>query len=183
MEKFKLTIKEITENIIKVSNVINEESIRKLISYIKSSRIIFIYGAGRSGFVGRCFAQRLMHLGFDSCFVSDAVTKRYTDQDCLILISGSGKTISTNAIAKGAKEIKGKIILITSNPNCNIASISDLVIDLKSKSKISKELSLAPYTSLFDSATLAFTDAVARVMMDEENIPEAEIDKRHASIE
>jgi len=183
MEKFRLTLKEISDNLIKVSDIIDENTLMKFISLIKESKRTFIYGAGRSGFIGRCFAQRLMHLGFDSVFISDAVTKRYTDQDCVILISGSGETISTRAIAEGAKKIKGKNILITSNPECEIAKNSDLVIDLKSKTKISREKSLAPYTSLFDSATLAFSDAVARVIMDENNIPEKDIDERHASLE
>ena len=183
MEKFRLTLQEISNNLVKVSEIIKEEDLEKFISVIKKARITFIYGAGRSGFIGRCFAQRLMHLGFESIFISDAVTKRYTKKDCVILISGSGQTISTKAIAEGAKKIAGKMILITSNSNCEIAKLSDLVIDLKSKNKISKEKSLAPYTSLFDSATLAFSDAVARVIMDESNIPEAEIDARHASLE
>ena len=183
MEKFRLTLKEISDNLVKVSEIILEDDLKNFISLIKNSRMTFIYGAGRSGFIGRCFAQRLMHLGFDSVFISDAVTKRYTEKDCVILISGSGRTISTKAIAEGAKKIAGKIILITSSPECDIAKLSDLVIDLKSKTKISKEKSLAPYTSLFDSATLAFSDAIARVMMDDLKILETEIDKRHASLE
>ncbi|NHI92247.1 MAG: SIS domain-containing protein [Candidatus Lokiarchaeota archaeon] len=183
MEKFSLTLKEIATNIIKVSEIIDIDDLEKFIFLIKNSRMTFIYGAGRSGFIGRCFAQRLMHLGFESCFISDAVTKRFTNNDCVILISGSGSTLSTQAIANGAKKIAGKLILITSNPECEIARFSDLVFDLKSKTKISKEKSLAPYTSLFDSATLAFTDAVARLIMDKFNIPEKEIDQRHASLE
>ena len=183
MEKFRLTLKEISDNLMKVSDIIEESTLMNFISLIKNSKKTFIYGAGRSGFIGRCFAQRLMHLGFDSVFISDAVTKRYTNNDCIILISGSGGTISTKAIAEGARKINGKMILITSNPECEIAKMADLVVDLKSKNKISKEKSLAPYTSLFDSATLAFSDAAARVIMDQDNIPEKDIDKRHASLE
>ena len=115
MEKFRLTLKEISDNLVKVSEIIKENDLDKFISLIKDARITFIYGAGRSGFIGRCFAQRLMHLGFDSVFISDAVTKRYTEKDCVIFISGSGRTISTKAIAEGAKKIAGKIVLITSN--------------------------------------------------------------------
>ena len=183
METFQLTLEEIAGNIIKISKLIDEVNLKKFIRLISDSKRIFIYGAGRSGFIGRCLAQRLMHIGFDSCFISDAVTKRYTTLDCVILISGSGNTISTNAISREAKKIGGKIILITSNPGCEIAKMADLIIDLKSKTKISKEKSLAPYTSLFDSATLAFSDAIARVIMNEQDIQEDEINLRHASLE
>ena len=83
----------------------------------EDNKMVFVYGAGRSGFIGRCFAQRLMHIGIKSCFVSDAVTHKYTKNDLLILISGSGQTTSPVAIAQKAKEIGGKIVLLTGNVN------------------------------------------------------------------
>ena len=147
--------------------------------------MIFIYGAGRSGFIGRCFAQRLMHLGIKSCFISDAVTHRYTERDLLILISGSGETTSPRAIANKAKEIGGKIILFTGNQISSIAKISDLVIKIegKSKEKAIHEKTLAPYTSLFDISTLAILDSIGGILMEELNVSEEFIDKHHASIE
>jgi 6-phospho-3-hexuloisomerase len=180
---------EIAEIINKNSNLINFEKINNLIDLIVKTygknRMVFLYGAGRSGFIGRCFAQRLMHLGIKSCFISDAVTHRYNDNDLLIIISGSGETTSPLAIAEKAKEMGGNLVLFTGNPYSNIAKLSDLIIQIegKSKEKAIIEDSLAPYTTLFDISTLAVLDAVGGLLMKILGVSEADIDKRHASIE
>jgi len=182
-------LKEISDIINKNSNLINFEKIDNLIDLIVktygNNRMVFLYGAGRSGFIGRCFAQRLMHLGIKSCFISDAVTHRYTDKDLLIIISGSGETTSPLAIAEKAKELGGKLVLFTGNPYSNIAKLSDLIIQIegKSKEKAIIEDSLAPYTTLFDISTLAVFDTIGGVLMKILGVSEADIDKRHASIE
>lgn len=187
--RFNATMLEIADQIKKNSSVIDYKDVLNVINLILSIHendgIIFLYGAGRSGFIGRSFAQRLMHLGIKSCFVSDAVTYQYKENDLLILISGSGETTSTVAIAQKAKQIGGKIILLSNNPTSTIGKISDITISIEGKSKdiaLSQE-SLAPYTSLFDISTLAVLDSIAGVLMNKLGVTEADIDKRHASIE
>lgn len=188
-KRFLDILMEIAEIINKNSNIINFEKINNLIDLIVKTygdnRMVFLYGAGRSGFIGRCFAQRLMHLGIKSCFISDAVTHRYNHKDLLIIISGSGETTSPLAIAEKAKEMGGKLVLFTSNPYSNIAKLSDLIIQIegKSKEKAITEETLAPYTTLFDISTLAILDTIGGVLMTILGVSEADIDKRHASIE
>ena len=100
---------EISDTIKKNSEFVNIDRIMQLLHLIlglnNEGNRVFIYGAGRSGFVGRCFAQRLMHLGINSCFVSDAVTHQYTEKDLVVIISGSGETTSPEAIAQKAKKM------------------------------------------------------------------------------
>ncbi len=188
-DRFNETMLEIANQVKENANIINFNDILNTIDLIlymhDDNNKVFIYGAGRSGFIGRCFAQRLMHLGIRSCFISDAVTYQYEETDLLVLISGSGETTSTVAIAKKAKEIGGKIILLSNNPKSTIGKISDYLIDIKGKSKdvaLSQE-TLAPYTSLFDISTLAVLDSIGGVLMKKLGVTEADIDKRHASIE
>lgn len=188
-ERFLNTLLEIADQVKKNSESINTNDILKLIALItevtSNEGRIFIYGAGRSGFIGRCFAQRLMHLGIKSCFVSDAVTYRYSRNDLLIIISGSGETTSPKAIAKEAKKIGGKIALFTGNPKSTIALKSDLTIKVEGKSKEKAILqdTLAPFTSLFDISTLSILDSIGASLMVLLGISEKDIDKRHASIE
>ncbi|MFX0082820.1 MAG: 6-phospho-3-hexuloisomerase [Candidatus Hodarchaeota archaeon] len=188
-ERFNETILEIANQVKKNIEIINFNDVLKTIELIlqthNENNKIFIYGAGRSGFIGRCFAQRLMHLGIISCFISDAITYQYQKKDVLVLISGSGETTSTVAIAKKAKEIGGRIVLLTNNPKSTIGKISDYIIDIKSKSKdvALSQKTLAPYTSLFDISSLAVLDSVGGVLMNHLGVTEAEIDKRHASLE
>ncbi|MBY9016165.1 MAG: SIS domain-containing protein [Candidatus Lokiarchaeota archaeon] len=188
-ERFLNTLLEISKTVKKNSERININQILKLIDMIidvdSSNGMIFVYGAGRSGFIGRCFAQRLMHLGITSCFVSDAVTYRYSKEDLLIIISGSGITTSPLAIAEKANEIGGKIALFTGNPSSAIGNLSDLIIQVEGKSKdqATSLITLAPFTSLFDISTLAILDSIGASLMGKLNITETDIDKRHASIE
>jgi len=188
-KRFIDTLQEIADHVIKNSEELNLSEINKIIKKIieihnKGNRV-FIYGAGRSGFMGRAFAQRLMHLGIKSCYISDAVTYRYTINDLLIIISGSGETTSSVAIAQKAYNIGGTIFLITGTPSSSIGNLSDLIIKIegKSKDKAISQKTLAPYTSLFDICTLSVLDSIGAVLMDLLNVSEEDIDKRHASIE
>ncbi len=189
IERLGKTLQEIAEKINLNSNSLDSNVVLKLIEDIlqihDNNAMVFIYGAGRSGFIGRCFAQRLMHLGIKSCFISDAITHRYSERDLLILISGSGETTSPKSIANKAKEIGGRIALFTGNLKSNIAKISDTIIKIEGKSKdqaISQE-TLAPYTSLFDISTLAILDSIGGILMEILGVSEEDIDNRHASIE
>lgn len=188
-ERFYSTMLELASQIkinsesINIHNVLS--TIELILQVYNNNDRIFIYGAGRSGFIGKCFAQRLMHLGIKSCFVSDAVTHQYTSKDLLVLVSGSGETTSTVAIAKKAKEIRGKIVSISSNSKSTIGKLSDYVIEIrgKSKDKALIQETLAPYTSLFDISALAVLDSIGGTLMKRLGVTEEDIDKRHASIE
>jgi len=187
--RFILTLEEISKQIIQNANNIDKSSIIKLVELIlelyKNGSRVFLYGAGRSGFMGSAFAQRLMHLGIKSCFISDAVTYRYTSDDLLIIISGSGETTSPVAIAQKANKIGGKIALFTTNPDSSIGNLSDIIIKIegKSKDKAISRTTLAPYTSLFDISTLSTLDSIGGLLMEILDVSESDIDKTHASIE
>ena len=188
-ERFYNTMLELANQVKINAEIIKSHEISNVVDLIlqllKKKNRIFVYGAGRSGFIGRCFAQRLMHLGIKSCFISDAVTHQYTSEDLLIIISGSGETTSTVAIVKKAKEIGGKIIALSNNPLSTISKLSDYIIEIKGKSKdiALTQVSLAPYTSLFDISTLAVLDSIGGILMENLGVTEQDIDKRHASIE
>lgn len=187
--RFLSTILEISNQIKRNSEIIDTNSVLNLINFIletyQGKNRVFVYGAGRSGFIGRCFAQRLMHLGINSCFVSDAITYQYTKKDLLVLISGSGETTSPMAIAQKAKKIGGKMALLTGNPDSTIGKLSDCVIKIEGKSKdvAVSQKTLAPYTSLFDISALSVLDSIGGTLMSILGVTEADIDKRHASIE
>ncbi|HEC93510.1 MAG TPA: SIS domain-containing protein, partial [Candidatus Atribacteria bacterium] len=118
-------------------------------------------------------------------FVSDAVTYQYTENDLLVLISGSGETTSPVAIAQKAKKIGGKIAVLTGNPESTIGKLSDIIIKVEGKRKdlATSQKTLAPYTSLLDISTLAILDSIGGVLMEILGVTEEDIDKRHATIE
>jgi 6-phospho-3-hexuloisomerase len=188
-KRFADTLDEIADQVRINSKKIDMDKVLNLIDIIlfvnSTGSRVFVYGSGRSGFIGRCFAQRLMHLGVNACFISDAITHQYTKQDVLVIISGSGETTSPVAIAQTAKKIGGKIALLTGNPNSTIALLSDCVIKIVGKSKdvaISQD-TLAPYTSLFDISTLAVLDSIGGTIMKILGVSESDIENRHATLE
>ena len=61
---------------------------KALIEAIIKSKSIFIFGAGRSGLVGRAFAMRLMHLGKRVFFIGETTTPAVKKGDILFFVSG-----------------------------------------------------------------------------------------------
>ncbi|MFW9996334.1 MAG: 6-phospho-3-hexuloisomerase [Candidatus Odinarchaeota archaeon] len=161
----------------------DEEGLFNAVDMILSARKVFIYGAGRSGMVGRMFAQRLMHLEKSSYYLSETITPAFTAEDCLVIISGSGETLTPAAIARGAKKIGGKIILLTANPSSTLGQLADQLIPVKGQTKDVKQESLAPFTSLFDITALTVLDSLARLIMNRTGRTEVDIQRTHATLE
>lgn len=62
---------------------------------ILQARRIYVAGQGRSGLIGRGFAQRLMHIGCESYAVGDIIAPAVGVGDLLVAISASGATETT----------------------------------------------------------------------------------------
>ena len=153
-----------------------KNKLNSLIDRIIKAKKIFVFGVGRSGYIGRCFAMRLMHLGFKSYFVGETTTPSYEKDDLLILISGSGRTESVLTVAKKAKGINDNIVAIVCECG-NIIDFADLTIPLEVKK--SKYL---PMGTTFEETALIFLDLVIAELMKRLNLDESEIIKRHCNL-
>lgn len=183
------------ENVAKITKSVSPDEILKMTNMIEDVDNIFIMGLGRSGLVARAFAMRLMHLGLSVYVVGETTTPAITDKDCLIAISGSGETsyiISTTGIAKN---IGSKLIAITSYPDSTLAKRSDIVVQLKGRTKIDDEpnyarrqisglhQSLSPMGTIFEISALIFLDSVIAQMMDDLGQTEKDLKARHTVLE
>ncbi len=168
-------------------NNIELDSILEFISSIQNAERIFVMGAGRSGFIAKAFAMRLMHLGYNVYVVGETVTPRIERNDILIAISGSGETSSIVSISKKAKEMIGsKLIAITGRRNSPLAEMSDVVVLLKAKLKTDEdeELSkIAPLGTMFELTSMIFLDAIIAELMKIKNMSEKDLAERHAVLE
>ncbi len=166
---------------------LNFEEIEKAIEAIQNARSIFVMGAGRSGFVAKAFAMRLMHCGYNVYVVGETVTPRIGKNDLLIAISGSGETTSVVNISKKAKELIGsKLMAITSNKDSTLAKIADIILYIKAKIKTEKdeELSkIAPLGTMFELTVMIFLDALIAELMSLRNLTEKDLENRHAVLE
>ncbi len=179
-----------------VKNV-NDEEVDKLIDLLleiwKNNKRVFVTGAGRSGLMGRAFAMRLMHLGYEVFVVGETITPALREGDILIAISGSGTTklvLETSKIAK--EEIGAKVVAITSYPDSPLGKIADHVVVVKGRTKsevesdyLSRQMRgehspLTPLGTLFESNVLAFLDGLIAELMEKTGKKEKDLERNHA---
>jgi len=200
LRTLKRAMLEICKSISDCIENINDDEVDQLVNLLiegwKNSKRIFITGAGRSGLMGRAFAMRLMHLGYDVFVVGETITPALREGDILIAISGSGRTklvVETSKIAK--EDIRAKVIAITSYPDSPLGRIADHVVVVKGRTKyslrddyISRQIKgehspLTPLGTLFESSVLAFLDGLIAELMEKTGKREEDLLKQHSTLE
>ncbi len=177
----------VSEHIKNLKNYVDMKSVEEMIETIESSNSIFVIGAGRSGYIAKAFAMRLMHLGYTVYVVGEAVTPRIKKEDTLIAISGSGETTSVVNISRKAKEVIGsKLIAITGKRDSTLAEMADVVVLIKGKLKNQRDETLsqlAPLGTMFELTTMVFLDALIAELMMRKHLTEKDLEARHAVLE
>lgn len=154
----------------------------KLTAMLDKASRIFVSGAGRSGLIGRFFAMRLMHSGYDVSVVGEIVTPSIKKGDLLIIISGSGETEQLVAFTKRAKEIGAQIVLISAKSDSTIGDMADAVFQIGNPDQYGKVVGM-PMGTVFELSTLFFLEALISHVIHEKGIPEEEMRSRHANLE
>ncbi len=190
---------EIGNFILHALNRINLEEVEAFIDILvdayNSGKKVLVVGAGRSGLVGRAFAMRLMHLGFNSYVLGETITPSVREGDVVVAISGSGTTTMVVVAAEAAKRVSAKVVAITSHRDSPLAKYADLVVQIPGRAKVAKmddyfarqilgiHEPLAPLGTLFEDTVLVFLDAVVVELMYRLNKTEEDLRSRHANIE
>jgi len=169
------------------------EKFIEILKFHKNSKLL-IMGAGRSGLVGRAFAMRLLHLGFNAFVLGDTIVPSIDKDDLVIAISGSGSTKLVVTAAEAAKQVGARIISITSYPSSPVAKLSAHIILLKGRVEVSTKdyfarqilglhEPLAPLGTVFEDSAMLLLDSVIASLMAQLNVEESEMRRRHANIE
>jgi 6-phospho-3-hexuloisomerase len=179
-----------------VIQTIDESEIDRMIDVILGSREekILLIGTGRSGFVGRAFALRLMHLGFNVYVSGETITPALTPEDLVIVISGSGTTTTVVAQAEVAHKIGSKIVAITSHSDSPLAKVADEVVVVKGRTKIDQirdyegrqirgEYDNAPLGTMFELTVMVILDSIIADLMQRLGIHEIDLRRRHSNTE
>lgn len=184
-----LYFKEILQELDDVLNLVSAEETENLIRLMLSAEQLFIAGTGRSGFMMRAFAMRLMHLGFPAFVVGETTTTSMKQHDLLIIGSGSGATGSMTVISQRAKELGARLALITIFPESSIGQQADVIVTIPAQRPLldvdatSGAVSKQPMASLFEQSLLLFLDALIMKLMDRKGIEEQSMYLRHANLE
>ena len=118
---------------------ITGKATKDFIQRIRNAESIFFSAQGRAGFILRCFCMRLMHLGYSVYFCGETVTPAITDNDLLIVLSGSGETPSTLEAVRLAKQYKVETFGILGNIESRIGSLVDHIIQIPGTTKLCRD--------------------------------------------
>lgn len=160
-------------------------------------RKIFTIGMGRSGFVARAFALRLMNLGFNVYVLGETITPAAEKGDLLIAVSGTGSTKMVLTASSAAKDIGAKVIAVTSFSESPLGRLADLRVTIKGRTKagmpveedyvarqiIGEREPLTPLGSIFENNSMVFLDSLIVEIMHRLGRTEADLKRRHATIE
>ena len=199
MNWWKAAAEEIITGANKTIDNLDKGQVEKLIKMIieAKQKKIFIDGMGRSGFVGRAFALRLMNLGFNVYFIGETITPAAGHGDLVIAISGTGETKMVVTASMAAKEIGAKVAAITSYPGSSIAKAADHVLIMGGRTKMGwpreedyltrqimgEKESITPLGSMFENNCMIFLDGLVVELMYRLKKTEEELRAKHATIE
>lgn len=176
----------VVEELRQTVNLISDEETENLVDQILESKKIFVAGAGRSGFMGKSFVMRMMHMGIDAYVVGETVTASFEKDDLLIIGSGSGETKTLVAIAEKAKSLGGTVAAITISPESTIGELADITIRLPGITKDQSEgdfKTIQPMGSLFEQTMLLIYDAIILRFMEKKGLDSNKMYGKHANLE
>jgi 6-phospho-3-hexuloisomerase len=178
---------------------LNMKEVERLIELLLEAKDkkIFIVGMGRSGFVARAFALRLMNLGFNVYFLGETITPAAEKGDLLIAISGTGATKIVLTASAAAKEIGATVIAFTSFSESPLGQAADHTVTIKGRTKagwpkeedylarqlIGEREPLTPLGSVFENNCMVFLDSLVVELMHRLGRTEEDLKRRHATIE
>ena len=169
----------------KISGILEatDDSYDQKLTYMldRASRI-FVSGAGRSGLIGRFFAMRLMHSGYEVFVVGEIVTPSIKNGDLLIIISGSGETEQLISFTKRAKQVGADIVLISAKSDSTIGDLADAIFQIGNPEQYGKVKGM-PMGTVFELSTLFFLEATISHVIHEKGIAEEKMRERHANLE
>jgi len=172
----------ILKNISEALNKLPSNKLKAVVNCILSSRCVFVYGAGRSGLVINSFAKRLGHLGIKTYVIGESITPPIESTDCVIFLSGSGKTKSLIKTAEITKKI-AKNIIITGNGKSKLASYKDILLVICFETNEVERAKLAPLGTLFEDTAMILLDCIIVEIMHSTNQTECDMSARHAIFE
>jgi 6-phospho-3-hexuloisomerase len=176
----------VVEELSQTVRLISDEETENLVDRILESKKIFVAGAGRSGFMGKSFVMRMMHMGIDAYVVGETVTASLEKDDLLIIGSGSGETKTLVAIAEKAKSLGGTVAAITISPESTIGELADITVRLPGITKDQSEgdfKTIQPMGSLFEQTMLLIYDAIILRFMEKKGLDSNKMYGKHANLE
>jgi 6-phospho-3-hexuloisomerase len=169
------TARRVTEAI----SQIPPETIQRAVAILLKAPAVFVYGAGRSGIIGRAFAMRLVQVGLAAFVIGESTTPIVRAGDAVFILSGRGESQSSIQTANIVRREGAQLIVLTGRATSKLAHAANLAIPLEFPEDV-KQPEFAPLGTLFESASLQFTDALVSAIMQARGETEESMRSRHA---
>ncbi|RKD86475.1 6-phospho-3-hexuloisomerase [Mangrovibacterium diazotrophicum] len=161
------------------------EEVPGIVKAIREANAIFLLGAGRTGFMIKAAAMRLMHLGYKVHVVGETTTPAIGEGDLLIAGSGSGTTGNIVKAAETARKCGAAIVCFTTNPASPLAQLANhcVTIPAAGKQQQNETVSQQYAGSLFEQSFLLLFDAIIQHLWQGSGVSRDELWKRHTNLE
>lgn len=154
-------------------------TIAAMVQKLLAAPSVFVYGAGRSGIIGRAFAMRLVQIGHSAYVIGESVTPIVHAGDAVVILSGAGESYSSIQTANIVRREGADLVVLTARPSSKLAHAATLLIPFVFAKDPERPV-LAPLGTLFESAAFQFLDALIAEMMRVRGETEDTMRRRHA---
>ncbi len=165
---------------------VDTEEIDRFVQALAGAGQVFVMGAGRSMMMAQAFAKRLAHLGLKASVVGAATAPPMTAQDLLVACSASGETRQTVAIAEAARDLGGKVAVVTASSTSTLLGLADISLRIPAPVRgggSTRPGSVQPMNNTFEQALLLFLDCTAILLQQKLGISPEMLKKAHANLE
>ncbi len=158
---------------------IDPGAIARAVEVLLRAPAIFVYGAGRSGIIGRAFAMRLVQAGLTAYVIGESVTPIVRKGDAVFILSNRGESYSSIQTANIVRREGADLIVLTARSTSKLAHAATILLPFDLPEEPDRP-ALAPLGTLFESASLRFTDALIAELMRVRGESEESMRRRHA---
>lgn len=165
---------------------IREDEILAFLAVLEKAETIFCLGVGRVGLSVSAMVKRLNHLGMTAYMVGDLSEPHATENDLLVIASGSGETAIPTAIARVADREGVPIAYVGSNMGSAIAGLAKVRVRIPVRTKLALPDEIGSeqiMSSLFEQAFLLFADTVALTHSRVKGLDLPSLWRKHANLE
>ncbi len=169
----------IAEQVSEAIDRIEPVTIQRVVELLARAPATFVYGAGRSGIIGRAFAMRLVQLGLTAYVIGESVTPIVRRGDAVVILSGRGESYSSIQTANIVRREGASLVVITGRASSKLAHAATVLLPIDFPED-GERARFAPLGTLFESASLRLTDALIAELMAERGESEESMRRRHA---
>lgn len=186
MSLYAQTVRVILDELNEALDSVDDGSTEEFLSMLENAEQVFFIGVGRVMLSLEAISKRLAHLGIRAHVVGEITEPAITERDMLVVGSGSGESLVPVAIARKAKSLGAKLVLIGGNSKSTIAQMADLFVRIPVQTKLAlpgEIVSQQPMTSLFEQSLLLYGDALAAMIIARHGIDAKKLWRCHANLE